>query len=76
MLNGYTELTASGKFSSGKGGENILVDIIAKGFTEEGLGSPEEAAQTVAGAWKGRQYLALKNQAWSRLQAYYADITK
>ena len=76
MLNGYTELTASGKFSSAKGGENILVDIIAKGFTEEGLGSPEEAAQTVAGAWKGRQYLALKNQAWSRLQAYYADITK
>ncbi|MBQ2028527.1 MAG: hypothetical protein II481_03710 [Clostridia bacterium] len=74
MLNGYTELTANGKFSSGKGGENIFVNIIAKGYTEEGLGSVEEAAQTVTTAWKGRQYLALKNQAWNRLQAYYATL--
>ena len=34
----------------------------------------EEAAQTVTTAWKGRQYLALKNQAWNRLQAYYATL--
>ena len=74
MLNSYTELTANGKFSSGKGGENIFVNIIAKGYTEEGLGSVEEAAQTVTTAWKGRQYLALKNQAWNRLQAYYATL--
>ena len=74
MLNGYTELTANGKFSSAKGGENIFVNIIAKGYTEEGLGSVEEAAQTVTTAWKGRQYLALKNQAWNRLQAYYATL--
>ena len=74
MLNSYTELTANGKFSSAKGGENIFVNIIAKGYTEEGLGSVEEAAQTVTSAWKGRQYLALKNQAWNRLQAYYATL--
>ena len=32
-LNTYTQLTANGKFSATKGGENLFVDIIAKGFT-------------------------------------------
>ena len=74
MLNTYTELTSNGKFSSSKGGENIFVDIIVKGFTEEGMTNAEEAAATVTNSWKGKQYLALKSQAWNRLQAYYAEL--
>ena len=74
MLNTYTELTSNGKFSSSKGGENIFVDIIVKGFTEEGMTNAEEAAATVTNSWKGKQYLALKSQAWNRLQTYYAEL--
>ena len=74
MLNGFTELTAKGKFGSGKGGENIFVDLIVKGYTEEGMGDAEETAANVTTAWKGKQYLALKEKAWQKLQAYYAAL--
>lgn len=76
QLNGFTELTSSGKFSSAKGGENILVNLIVNGYTEEGMSDAEETAQTVTSAWKGKQYLALKSRAWQRLQEYYADLNK
>ena len=76
QLNGFTELTSSGKFSSAKGGENIFVNLIVNGYTEEGMSDAEEAAQTVTSAWKGKQYLALKSRAWQRLQEYYADLNK
>ena len=74
MLNTFTELTPSGKFSSSKDGENVFVEIIVNGFTGEGLTSAEEAAATVTDAWSGKQYLALKNRAWGRLQEYYASL--
>ena len=74
MLNTFTELTASGKFSGGKGGENLFVNIIAGGYTEEGISNAEEAADTITNSWKGKQYLALKNKAWQSLQAYYASL--
>ena len=76
QLNGFTELTSSGKFSSAKGGENIFVNLIVSGYTEEGMSDAEETAQTVTSAWKGKQYLALKSRAWQRLQEYYADLNK
>ena len=76
QLNGFTELTSSGKFSSAKGGENIFVNLIVNGYTEEGMSDAEEAAQTVTSAWKGKQYLALKTRAWERLQTYYAELNK
>ena len=71
MLNSYTELTASGKFSAAKGGENILVDIIAAGFAAEGMGSPEEAAQYVADNMFGTQYLEIKQIEWEELLDFY-----
>ena len=74
MLNTFTELTAGGQFNASKGGTNVFVDIIAKGFTGEGLSDPEEAAATVTSSWKGKQYLALKNKAWERLQTYFAGL--
>ena len=73
-LNTYTQLTANGKFSATKGGENLFVDIIAKGFTEAGLMTPEEAADTVFGDWFGEFYLELKTTAWERVKDYYNSL--
>ena len=73
-LNTYTQLTANGKFSASKGGENLFVDIIVKGVTEAGLMTPEEAANTVFGDWFGEFYLELKNTAWERVKDYYNSL--
>ncbi|MBQ4382808.1 MAG: hypothetical protein II794_08745, partial [Oscillospiraceae bacterium] len=73
-INSYSQLTSNGKFSSSKGGENVFVDIIVKGFAEEGMGSAEEAAKTVANAWNGARYLSIKGDAWDRLVKYYNTI--
>ena len=73
-LNTYTQLTANGKFSASKGGENLFVDIIVKGFTEAGLMTPEEAAETVFGDWFGEFYLELKTTAWERVKDYYNSL--
>ena len=74
MIKEYTELT--NKFSSSKGGENLLVDIIAKGYTGDGLSSRAEVLNTVSASWSNAQYLALKELAWGRITAYYAELSK
>ncbi len=71
IINGLSELSANGKFSSAKGGENLFVDLIVKGFVDAGFGSPEEAAETVEQTWRGYEYLEQKTYAWERLQEYY-----
>lgn len=73
-LNTYTELTPKGKFNQGKGGENVFVDLIINGFGAEGFGSAEEAVKTVSDSWHGFEYLMLKQDAWKRLQDYYATL--
>ena len=73
-LNSYTELTAKGKFNQGKDGENMFVDLIVSGFGGEGLASAEDAAKTVTETWFGDMYLELKQDAWQRLQDYYATL--
>ena len=73
-LNSYTELTANGKFSSAKGGENVLVNIIVSGFGAEGFTDAAAAAATVTDTWAGFDYLLLKQDAWARLQDYYATL--
>ena len=75
-LNGYTELTANGNFSSAKGGTNLFVDIIVNGLAGSGYADAEAAAAMVAGDWHGSQYLGLKNSAWEYLQDYYYDLTE
>ena len=72
LLNTYVELTANGKFSSGKGGENLFVDIIVNGLSD----SAETLAATVTGDWHGKQYLALKESAWKKLLTYYEGLSK
>ncbi len=71
MINTYTQLTANGKFSSSKGGENLFVNQIVNGYAEEGMGNAEASANVVANEWGGLQYLTLKQDAWNRLLAYY-----
>ena len=71
MVNQYSELKT--KFSSAKDGENVLVDVIATGYSDD-LVDAEEAAITVSDTWGGFQYLNIKQDAWDRLLEYYATI--
>ena len=70
----FTELSAKGKYSSSKGGENLFCDVIAAGFSGEGTSSAADTLKTVTETWKGAQYLQLKQLAWQRLVDYYKDI--
>ena len=72
MINSYAALRTG--FSSAKGDANYLVDIIVAGFTLEGMGSPAEAATTVAETMSGKQYLMLKQDAYDRLMDYYTVL--
>ena len=74
MINTYTELTSKGKFNQAKDGENLFVNQIVNGYAEEGMGSAEASANMVADTWGGRQYLALKTDAWNRLLAYFQSV--
>ncbi len=71
MINTYTQLSSKGKFSSSKGDENLFVNQIVAGYAEEGMGDAQASADMVANEWGGRQYLALKTDAWNRLIAFY-----
>lgn len=70
----FTELSAKGKYSSSKGGENLFCAVIAAGFSGEGTSSAADTLKTVSETWKGAQYLQLKQLAWQRLVDYYKDI--
>ena len=74
MINSYTQLTSNGRFSASKDGENLFVNQIVNGYAEEGMGSAEASANMVADTWGGRQYLALKTDAWNRLLAYFQSV--
>lgn len=70
----FTELSAKGKYSSSKGGENLFCDVIAAGFSGEGTSSAADTVKTVSETWKGTQYLQLKQLAWQRLVDYYKEV--
>ena len=71
MINTYTQLTANGRYSQNKGGENLFVNQIVSGYAEEGMGNADASAAKVADEWGGKQYLALKTDAWNRLLGYF-----
>lgn len=71
-LNGYSDLNTN--FSTEKGGENLFLKLIIDGYTEEGLMSAEEAAETVSGTWGGAQYLAIKEAAWQSDLDFYSTL--
>ena len=72
MINSYTDLRT--KYDSAKGGENLFVNQIVAGYAVEGMSSAEESASYVSTTMGGLQYLALKQQAYDRLVAYYATL--
>ena len=74
LINTYTDLV--NQFSGAKGEDkvNILVDLIAGGFTLDGFSSPEEAAETVAQMWNDEAYLGIKEWAWEDIQDYYESL--
>lgn len=74
LINSYSDLT--NKFSPNKGAENLFVDQIVSGYTAEGMSDAESSAKNVAEAMGGTQYLQLKQDAWVKLQKYYASLVK
>jgi putative aldouronate transport system substrate-binding protein len=79
LLNTYTEITsaASGYFGSGKNQNNLFVNLIAKGYTDDVLSSKATTLKTVTDTWNGKSYLALKQSAWKRITDYYkSDLAK
>ena len=73
-LKSYSAL--SEKFNAAKGGANAFVDLIVNGFTLEGMFSADEAVASIADGMGGADYLYLKQEAWDRLQTYYAELSK
>ena len=59
-LNTYTQLTANGKFSASKGGENLFVDIIVGGLAVANVDSPEAAHAGTT--WNRRGISCIKNK--------------
>ena len=48
--------------------------MIAGTLDLEGFDTAADAANTVAQTWRGAQYLALKQDAYNRLVAYYETL--
>ncbi len=71
-ISGYTDLT--NKFNQNKDGENILLTQIVSGYTDANMTDAATSADYVANSWNGRQYLALKQDAWTRALAYYDTL--
>ena len=67
-LSQYSDLNSS--FGSGKGGENVFVNVIANGLE----GTAEEAAEKVTMDWFGDLYLEIRNAQWQRLVEYYNSL--
>ncbi len=74
MISGFIELGSKGRFGQNKDGQNLFVDIICGGYSGEGTSSAAETVNTVTNSWNGKQYLALKDQAWQKLVNYYKEL--
>ena len=73
QINGMTNL-GNDKFGQSKEQNNVLVNIIVGGYTEEGMSDAATAAGVVSSDWSGAQYLQLQNDAWARALDFYATI--
>ncbi len=71
-IQGYTELTT--KFASSSNQFNILVDMVQKGYTLDGVASEADMVNRVTNEWGGKQYLKIKDTQWSRLLKFYESL--
>ena len=74
-IKGFAELANNFSTSNGNDKINNLVDLIAKGFTIEGMGSVDACVDTVSNAWNCKNALSIRNGAWELLQEYYESLT-
>ena len=75
VIKGYSELSSN--FSTSKGGQNLLLDIIRFGYAGEGTSTRAETIETVKTTWKVNQLVMFKQQAFDRLTKYYnANVAK
>ena len=72
LIDSYTELTK--KFGQANGDPNIFLELIVGTCETAGFGSAAEAAATTSGSMMGKQYLAIKQEAYERLLAYYESL--
>ena len=69
-INGYTELTE--KFSTAKGGDNLLIHLIVEGYSADpSIKDSASAVTTLKDTWKAGQYLSIKEGAWQRDVDYF-----
>ena len=74
-LSSYSVLNDS--FSGAKGGENIFVNVIAKGLIGAlDVEYPATAADKIRDEMYGDKYLKIVNAEWERLKEYYATINQ
>ncbi len=71
-LAGYTDLST--KFNQQKDGDNMLLGLIANGYTDAAIQDAASAVDTVVNAWSGKQYLAIQEGAWQKDIAYYETL--
>lgn len=76
IIGGFAELASKGKFSSSKEQDNILVDIIAKGYAGAGLTDGATTINTVSNDWNVKSYLQIKQDAYDRLMNFYKEFSK
>lgn len=74
QVNSLSELTSSGKFSTTKDKQNMLVDIIAGGYAGDGTASRAEMIKTVSESWGAATYTEIKNDAWQRVVEFYNEL--
>ena len=71
---GLTELKNSYSSSKGDDQVNFFCDQIVGGYTHDGMGSAEAAAEYVVNTMNGKLYLFDKQAAYERLLDYYAGL--
>ena len=75
QINSYTELAGSTNWSTSSG-KHLFLEIIKDGWNNSlvQLASGAATADKVKTDWMGAQYLMIKQQAWTRLLAYYNSL--
>ncbi len=69
---GYTELQE--RFNQQKDGSNMLLEIMINGYTDAAMQDAAGTADNVTNAWSGKQYLAIKQDAWDKDIAYFETL--
>ena len=56
--------------------ENLLIDLIVDGYAGCGYANADAVVKQITETWKGKSYLAYKNDGYERLLEYYESIVE